>query len=37
MSKLEDQAGEGTEFYVDEIEFDADIPEYLFSKSALRR
>ncbi|MBD3378529.1 outer membrane lipoprotein-sorting protein [candidate division KSB1 bacterium] len=29
--------GEGTEFYVDEIEFDADIPEYLFSKSGLRR
>jgi len=29
--------GKGTEFIVEAIEFDADIPEYIFSKAALRR
>ena len=29
--------GEGTEFHVDSLALDADIPEYLFSKAALRR
>ncbi|MBN1895226.1 outer membrane lipoprotein-sorting protein [bacterium] len=29
--------GEGTEFIVDEISFDQDIPEYLFTKAALRK
>jgi outer membrane lipoprotein-sorting protein len=28
--------GEGTEFILDSIEFDAQIPEYLFTKAALR-
>lgn len=28
--------GEGTEFIIDEIIFDTDIPEYLFTKAALR-
>jgi outer membrane lipoprotein-sorting protein len=29
--------GEGTEFHVDSVTLDADIPDYLFSKAALRR
>lgn len=29
--------GKGTEFILDSIEFDAQIPEYLFTKAALRR
>ncbi len=29
--------GEGTEFYVDSLKLDAQIPDYLFSKAALRR
>jgi outer membrane lipoprotein-sorting protein len=29
--------GEGTEFYMDSVTLDAKIPEYLFSKAALRR
>ncbi|MFH0991783.1 MAG: outer membrane lipoprotein-sorting protein [bacterium] len=29
--------GKGTEFFIDSIVFDADIPEHLFSKAALRR
>jgi outer membrane lipoprotein-sorting protein len=29
--------GEGTEFYIDSITLDADIPDYLLSKAALRR
>ena len=29
--------GEGTEFLVDSIVLDADIPDYLFSKAALKR
>jgi hypothetical protein len=29
--------GEGTEFFVDSIVFDATIPDYLFSKAALKR
>lgn len=29
--------GKGTEFLVDEIEFDVEIPEYRFSKATLRR
>lgn len=30
-------SGPGTEFIIDSIEFEVDIPEYLFSKAALRR
>ncbi len=30
------KAGEGTEFIVDAIEFDAPIPDYLFTKASLR-
>ena len=29
--------GEGTEFMIETIEFDAEIPDYIFSKAALRR
>jgi len=29
--------GKGTEFIIDSIEFDVDIPEYIFSKASLRR
>jgi len=29
--------GEGTEFHIDSMTLDAEIPEYLFSKAALRR
>ena len=29
--------GEGTEFLIDSIVLDADIPDYLFSKAALKR
>lgn len=29
--------GEGTEFYIDSMTLDVDIPDYLFSKAALRR
>jgi negative regulator of sigma E activity len=29
--------GAGTEFIIDEIEFDKEIPEYLFTKAALRK
>jgi outer membrane lipoprotein-sorting protein len=29
--------GSGTEFVIEEIEFDIDIPDYLFTKAALRR
>ena len=29
--------GEGTEFYIDSVTLDADIPDYLLSKAALRR
>jgi outer membrane lipoprotein-sorting protein len=29
--------GEGTEFYIDSMTLDANIPDYLFSKAALRR
>ncbi|MFT5698514.1 MAG: outer membrane lipoprotein-sorting protein [Desulforhopalus sp.] len=31
------KTGDGTEFVVDDIEFDTSIPEHLFSKAALRR
>ncbi|MBI1923121.1 outer membrane lipoprotein-sorting protein [Candidatus Poribacteria bacterium] len=31
------KGGEGTELILDSIEFDADIPDYLFSKASLRR
>lgn len=31
------KAGEGTEFIVDAIEFDASIPDYLFTKASLRK
>ncbi len=29
--------GEGTEFFIDSVVLDADIPDYLFSKAALKR
>lgn len=29
--------GKGTEFIIDSIEFDVDIPEYIFSKASLRK
>ncbi len=29
--------GDGTEFIIDEIEFDKEIPEYIFTKAALRK
>ena len=29
--------GEGTEFHIDDVTIDAEIPDYLFSKAALRR
>ena len=29
--------GEGTEFHIDSVTLDAEIPDYLFSKAALRR
>ena len=29
--------GEGTEFVIESVEFDVDIPDYIFSKAALRR
>jgi outer membrane lipoprotein-sorting protein len=29
--------GEGTEFVIDSIQFDADIPEYIFTKAALKK
>ncbi len=31
------KAGEGTEFIIDSIEFDAAIPDHIFSKAALRK
>jgi len=31
------KTGEGTEFYIDSIEFNADIPDYIFSKASLRK
>jgi len=31
------KSGEGTEFIIDSIEFDVEIPEYIFSKAALRK
>jgi outer membrane lipoprotein-sorting protein len=31
------KAGEGTEFILESIEFNADIPDYIFSKASLRR
>ncbi len=29
--------GEGTEYIIDSVEFNAEIPEYIFSKASLRR
>ena len=29
--------GDGTEFIIESIEFDAAIPDYVFSKASLRR
>jgi len=31
------KSGEGTEFIIDSIEFDVELPEYIFSKAALRK
>lgn len=31
------KSGEGTEFIIDSIEFDVEIPEYIFSKASLRK
>lgn len=31
------KSGKGTEFFVETIQFDADIPEYIFSKASLRK
>jgi outer membrane lipoprotein-sorting protein len=31
------KTGEGTEFTIETIQFDQDIPEYIFSKAALRK
>jgi len=31
------KSGKGTEFIVDTIQFDADIPEYIFSKASLKK
>jgi len=31
------QEGEGTEFMIDEIRFDIDIPDYIFSKGSLKK
>jgi outer membrane lipoprotein-sorting protein len=31
------KTGEGTEFLLDEVRFNADIPDYVFSKASLRR
>ena len=31
------QKGKGTEFIIESIEFDVDIPEYIFSKASLRK
>jgi len=31
------KSGAGTEFIIDSIEFDVEIPEYIFSKAALRK
>ena len=35
--KDELQRGEGTEFILESIQFDAEIPEYIFTKAALKR
>ena len=35
--KDELKAGEGTEFVLESVEFNADIPDYIFSKASLRR
>ena len=31
------KSGEGTEFLLDEVQFNVDIPDYVFSKASLRR
>jgi hypothetical protein len=31
------KTGEGTEFVLEEVQFNAEIPDYIFSKAALRR
>jgi len=31
------KTGEGTEFWLDEVRFNAEIPDYIFSKASLRR
>jgi hypothetical protein len=35
--KDELKTGKGTEFIIESIEFNADIPDYVFSKASLRR
>ena len=35
--KDELKSGKGTEFIIESVEFDIDIPEYIFSKAALRK
>ena len=35
--KDELKSGKGTEFVLQSIEFNADIPDYLFSKASLRK
>ena len=37
LYKDELKEGEGTEFHIDSVTLDADIPDYIFSKAALRR
>ena len=31
------QQGKGTEFIIESIEFNADVPAYIFTKAALKR
>jgi len=31
------KTGEGTEFWLDEVQFNAEIPDYVFSKASLRK
>jgi hypothetical protein len=31
------KTGEGTEFLIDEVQFNAEIPDYIFSKASLKK